>query len=114
MKAVALFVILMNVSYNAEAQVTSAPVVRCQDSTLSVHSSIKLTKNWLTDLSKPAGPNQAFLMIDADMTVQHLPFFCRQENRFEKTSGLPLRMRLGSLQQTDWLEGKMKSIVSDK
>lgn len=36
----------------------------------------------------------------------HLGFVCQQEIRFEKSTGIPFRFRLGSVQQVDWLEGK--------
>lgn len=38
--------------------------------------------------------------------VAGLSFFCRNEWKFEKATGIPLRIRLGGLQQCDWLEGK--------
>lgn len=33
-------------------------------------------------------------------------FFCKIEDRMERTGKLPLRIRLGDLRYTNWMEGK--------
>jgi hypothetical protein len=45
-------------------------------------------------------------IIPSNDYVRHLGFFCRQEWSFEKKSHIPLRLRLGSLEYCDHLEGK--------
>ncbi|MBS1772326.1 MAG: hypothetical protein JST82_05665 [Bacteroidetes bacterium] len=52
-----------------------------------------------TSFSKP-------VKIPQNLLTQKLPFFCRQELLVEKKIKLPLKVRLGSKQDCDYLEQK--------
>jgi len=47
--------------------------------------------------------------VSPDFYSRNLGFFCKKEIQVEQKTKLPLRIRLGSLQYTDWLESKAKT-----
>ena len=42
----------------------------------------------------------------SNIATSGLGFFCRQELKLDKQTAVPVRFRLGGMQQTDWLESK--------
>ena len=44
--------------------------------------------------------------ISPDFATCKYGFFCKEELKIEKATGLPVRIRLGSLQQCNYYEGK--------
>ena len=46
--------------------------------------------------------------VSADFYFTHLGFFCKQEIKFNRVTGIPFRFRLGSVEDCDKLEGKKR------
>ncbi len=72
-----------------------------------------LKKNYYPSLpvsQQPAQlkPSQLLLpdLIPANLSTCQYGFFCKQELKIEKATKLPIRVRLGSLQQCNYYEGK--------
>ena len=49
---------------------------------------------------------RSYPIITADFYTCNFGFFCKKELQIEKSTKIPLRFRLGSLQYNDYLEGK--------
>ena len=49
-------------------------------------------------------------IVKRDFTTKCLPFFCEKERMLDKKLPIALRVRLGSLQQADWLESKPSAV----
>lgn len=55
----------------------------------------------------PKFPSNPLLKsIPENYYLHNIGIFCKQEWKFEKATKIPLRIRVGSLQQCNWLEGK--------
>ena len=54
----------------------------------------------------PVANNFFILPVTGNYYTQHLSFFCKMEWKAEKKIKFPLRLRLGSVEYTDYMEQK--------
>jgi hypothetical protein len=97
---------------------TYGQVYTVQSFSKSIHKSLNYSYLPMVKSQTTVSDNRAFTLplttcslIKADYYVKNFGFFCKKELQLEKATRLPLRFRLGSLQQCDWLEGKPNSSV---
>ncbi len=67
---------------------------------------IKTTTTPFFSISQPG----SYSIISSNFYTQNLGFFCKKELQLEKVIKLPLKFRLGTVQQCDWMEGKPNAI----
>jgi len=60
-----------------------------------------------TSINFPISP---FSIISPNYYSQNFGFFCKKELQIEKVTKLPIKIRLGSVQQCDWMEGKLNAV----
>lgn len=64
-----------------------------------------------TSTLKDSSSITPFRLLPEDYYTRNLSFFCKKELQVEKITKLPLRFRLGSLEQVNILEGKHKGFM---
>ena len=90
------------------------PFAFSQKSQLKVSNFLlsELAKNadskWFVASSAKNTSIHYFPIVPASFYSYRLGFFCKQEIKFDKISKIPFRFRLGSVDQCDRLEGKIK------
>ncbi len=95
--SIALF--LFCVSNNTSAQ--SPPVLQYKPLILKKENNLS-KKNVFNSTDQRLFKN----LLSSNYYTQNLGFFCKKELAVEKYFKVPLRVRLGSVQQCDYLEGK--------
>jgi len=91
---------------NAQAQTYKtykASSLFCKPDT-TLNSSLKLHQPAL--VSSTISFNNTVKTLPPDYYISTIGFFCKKELQFEKTTKIPLRFRLGSLEYCNQLEGK--------
>ena len=70
------------------------------------HQSLLSNKRSFFNTGMVFQQQRSTIVLPANFSCTQLGFFCKKEMKFESATKIPLRLRLGSLQYNDWLEGK--------
>jgi len=81
-------------------------------STFNWQKSFELIK--ILPYVKNSLPDFSIALRKENFNSQALPFFCQKEWQFEKSTHIPLKFRLGSIDYTNMLEGKNSSYITQK
>ena len=74
----------------------------------SIKKPVDSTLATLSLKNTPSVNNDSKPFLSANYYASHLSFFCKQEIKFQKVAKIPIKFRLGSVEDCDRLEGKRK------
>ena len=89
-----LLLIFNDLCVSAQEKKSYSPFVALKDSSVKREQPVRFSSVFLKE------------PIRSDFYQHRLGFFCRQEWKVEKITGIPIRFRLGSLEYVNRLEGK--------
>jgi len=92
------------VGSNVFSQPQENPPIKIQQLSLSKRLTVQINSN----LSLPQIFPTSMQVISPNHYTDRLGYFCKQEIKFEKSTRVPLRFRLGSVADCDRLEGKFQ------
>ena len=92
------------VGSNVFSQQLKNPPIKIQQLSLSKRLTVQINSSLFLPQLFPT----AIQVITPNYYTDRLGYFCKQEIKFEKSTRLPLRFRLGSIADCDRLEGKFQ------
>jgi len=92
------------VGSNVFSQPLENPPIKIQQLSLSKRLSVQINSNLSLHELFPT----SMQVISPNYYTDRLGYFCKQEIKFEKSTRVPLRFRLGSVADCDRLEGKFQ------
>ena len=101
-----LVLVLMISGLCSPAQNTSLPKII---TTFSLKNTLNISGSFIhfiPPVSLETRPLDIKQIVPADFYTCNIGFFCKKELLIEKATKIPLRFRLGSLQQCNYYEGK--------
>ena len=86
---------------------STAQTVKNSISLAGINKELKTSFNsYLFENSKSVSALRGYKIINGNYYTQHFGFVCKKELALQKSIKVPLHIRLGSLQQCNYLEGK--------
>ncbi|HVZ96585.1 MAG TPA: hypothetical protein VG847_06905 [Chitinophagaceae bacterium] len=110
--AICGFVLLLTFS-SLLCRAQNSIAIKFQQKSASSKNAVRFTPVCFNSFTLDRTVEKNFFTLPPDFATRYYGFFCRQELKIEKSTHLPIRLRIGSLQQSNYYEGKEKGVVTD-